>query len=202
MKCKTKVWEAQPEYLLRRCEGYEGTKPVVDIDVMSRDESVKEPLAEMRLKQQGDHLAVSYISVQFEYRENKWGTRLYEEALRESCAVGKPLSSDTTRSEFSEAFWRKQTRKGRSVCLPGQARYWAVPRIELEELLDEGKITAAEYKKTLERLPEPPEDRDEDGDRVWVGCERYEMTRDPCPSGYSLAGLRKPRKPTAKKRRR
>lgn len=190
-KCKDEAWQADPNYILRKCD----QQNYVEIDVMPME---TEAVAQMRLDVKPDHLAVSYIEVSPKHREKRWGTRLYEEALRASCATGKPLSSDTTRSEFSEAFWQKQERKGRARCIAGRgARYWASPLARLEEMLDNDEITASEYKKITANLPQPEFNKDK-GLRMWP-CERYEMTRDPCPAGYSLDAIRPARKKPARK---
>lgn len=59
------------------------------------------------------------------------GTRLYERALRAVCDVGQAyaVTSDNTRSEFSEAFWRKQLAKGRATCEGdgSQSKYFKIP---------------------------------------------------------------------------
>jgi GNAT superfamily N-acetyltransferase len=43
------------------------------------------------------------------------GTRLYEVLAKHACEQGLALHSDTTLSEFSQSFWRKQERKGRAT---------------------------------------------------------------------------------------
>jgi len=50
-------------------------------------------------------------------RGQKVGQALYEAAADSVCAMGGQLVSDTTRSRYSENFWRKQERKGRAECL-------------------------------------------------------------------------------------
>lgn len=64
-----------------------------------------------------DTMDVSFSEVDASYRMDKVGTALYEVAAAYACEHGKTLASDETRSEFSEAFWRKQARKGRVSCL-------------------------------------------------------------------------------------
>ena len=197
-KCKEDFWQADPNYLLRRCDLPGG---VVDLEVSdAMDPNFNDPLAQMRLRVRSDHLSVGFVEVKPEHRAKRWGTRLYEEALRESCEVRKPLASDTTRSEFSEAFWRKQERKGRARCIKGKgAKYWSTPRAELEDMLDSDAITASEYWQIISKLPERPA-LNVAGERMWP-CERYEMTQEPCPRGYSLDAVRPGRKPARKKRR-
>jgi hypothetical protein len=62
------------------------------------------------------------------------GTRMYERALRAVCDVGQAyaVTSDNTRSEFSEAFWRKQLAKGRATCEGDgkESKYFKAPLIE------------------------------------------------------------------------
>jgi len=198
-KCKKEAWQADPNYILRRCE----FPSSVEFDVL--DPSLPEPepgssgegqAAEMLLKKGGDRLAVGFVAVAPKYREKRWGTRLYEEALRESCATGKPLSSDTQRSEFSEAFWRKQERKGRARCIGEGGAYWAKPRYDLEDMLDNDEITASDYERMTRELPEP--ETTEEGNRYWP-CLRHEMTQNPCPGGFSLDAIRPARKKPARK---
>ncbi|MGL4257997.1 MAG: GNAT family N-acetyltransferase [Microbacterium sp.] len=196
MKCKTTVWDADPNYLLRRCRGRaRNGEEVIDLDVLPPDaddpasmQDVDDGLiASTRLKPRSTHLRVGYIEVHPDHRKKQYGTRLYERALIEACAQGLPLSSDTQRSEFSEAFWRKQVAKGRARCVPGEGEYWSGPRVELEEALDAGRISASEYRRMIDSAPEPG--RDADGAPVWP-CQRYEITKDPCVP-QSLAGVRK-----------
>ncbi len=47
----------------------------------------------------------------------KVGTALYEAVAEHLCKEGKVLGSDTTRSRYSEAFWAKQRKKGRGICM-------------------------------------------------------------------------------------
>jgi hypothetical protein len=42
------------------------------------------------------------------------GTRLYEALAREACDRGVRLRSDSSRSTYSEGFWKKQEGKGRA----------------------------------------------------------------------------------------
>jgi hypothetical protein len=45
------------------------------------------------------------------------GTRIYEQALKLACKHQRRLTSDTSRTVYSEKFWRKQVRKGRARCI-------------------------------------------------------------------------------------
>jgi len=60
---------------------------------------------------------VRKIEVAPEVQRSGLGTRFYEQALEESCHRGTPLESDSTRSAFAEAFWLKQQKKGRAICI-------------------------------------------------------------------------------------
>lgn len=205
MSCKTETWRFDPKYLLRRCDEGSG----IDYDVLPQDATEEARtsntadglLAQMRVKIRPEYLAVAYIDVADAYRENRWGTRLYELALAESCRIGKPLSSDSTRSEFSESFWRKQAGKERAKCVPGTSKYWSTPRLELEEKLDNGEITASQYLRMTKNLPEP--ERDEYGNRVWP-CGRFEITEDPCTTTSldAIKHLRRKARPKARSKAR
>jgi hypothetical protein len=90
------------------------------------------------------------------------GTRVYERAMRVACDVGGgyAITSDTTRSVFSEAFWRKQVAKGRATCEGdgSESSYYESP-------LESAKNTFAQYegwygplwRKFKAGLPEPEE---------------------------------------------
>lgn len=45
------------------------------------------------------------------------GTKMYERALQLACENGLRLASGHMRTEASEGFWKKQTRKGRAQCV-------------------------------------------------------------------------------------
>lgn len=86
------------------------------------------------------------------------GTRLYERALRTACQVagGDGLTSDTTRSVFSEAFWRKQHEKGRAICVGNgsQSSYYSSPLDEAYSFfVNKGRFDL--FNKFKRRLPEP-----------------------------------------------
>lgn len=179
-KCRTAVWEADPNYILRRCEFYDRQgKKFIDFDVLGPDvdPDVAKPSGMLRLKEEFSHVRVGYVEVEPPYRKRRWGTKLYEEARSLTCELGKPLSSDTVRSEFSEAFWRKQSEKGRARCVPGEGEYWSEPREGIENAREDGKISPAEYRRMTENAPDPEEN--ENGEKVW-SCLRYELVGDPC----------------------
>jgi GNAT superfamily N-acetyltransferase len=60
---------------------------------------------------------IKWISVRSDMQRCGVGTKLYERAARLACADGLKLQSDTVRSSNAEAFWEKQVRKKRAVCL-------------------------------------------------------------------------------------
>jgi GNAT superfamily N-acetyltransferase len=61
-------------------------------------------------------LTVGVIEVEKAHRKQRVGTQLYEGAVREACRRGLALASDSMRSPFAEAFWRKQASKNRALC--------------------------------------------------------------------------------------
>lgn len=191
-KCSTEVWEADPNYLLRKCEFFDTLgKRIIDLDVLGPDApDAVDGFAQMRLKVGFSHVSVGYVEVEPPYRRRRWGTKLYEEARAMTCEIGKPLSSDITRSEFSEGFWRKQEEKGRARCVPGEGEYWTKPRAAVEAARAKGKIPESTYRRMVEHAPEPA--RNEEGDLVWP-CRRYELVGDPCVR-QSLNGAGKQRR--------
>lgn len=90
------------------------------------------------------------------------GTRLYETALAEACRRGLRLSSDTSRTRFSEKFWKKQVEKGRAECVYTQKKGHRGAAMLDESLSDTG--------------------------RRWR-CRRYAMKG--CPSTIDLSGATK-----------
>lgn len=102
------------------------------------------------------------------------GTRLYEAAVRIGCKAGLAVASDSMRSPFAEAFWRKQVSKGRATCERGPSRVHRVPG---DDALG---------------LPRPGEN--DAGDPAW-DCGRY-VVRAPCdvPTLQGLRGSGRKRK--------
>lgn len=104
------------------------------------------------------------------------GTRLYERAARAACKVGRgsALTSDSTRSVFSENFWRKQVRKGRAECIGdgSQSAYYNAPLNKAREYFfqKEKMLDGPEYEAFLARLPKPITDAE--GYRKWP-CDYY-----------------------------
>lgn len=64
-------------------------------------------------------LHVKAITVDATARRCGVGTKLYEQIASVACAEGAELRSDRRRTGYSEAFWRKQSKKGRARCNPG-----------------------------------------------------------------------------------
>ena len=65
-------------------------------------------------------VAVSSVSINKSYRRRGLGTQMYERAAEVACdSFGLPLASDrsTSRSKYSEGFWKKQLRKKRALCV-------------------------------------------------------------------------------------
>lgn len=121
-------------------------------------------------------LIVGEIEVEEGARRSKVGTRLYEAALVVGCRAGLPVTSDSLRSQYAEAFWQKQQAKGRATCTPGRGSFYDGPT--------GGKVRPG--------LPIPGEDGA--GDPAWQ-CKRYEI-KAPC-AVPSLASA-----PRAKRHRR
>jgi hypothetical protein len=130
------------------------------------------------------------------------GTRMYERALRAVCSVGNAyaITSDTTRSEFSEAFWQKQVAKGRARCVGDgtQSRYFRTPILEAEEqyAVYEGKKNKLPdplydgplFEKYKAGLPSPQYDPSIEGGVSRWSCDYFEMLCKDRPD--SLDGLR------------
>lgn len=140
-----------------------------------------------------DALVVVEVKVNREARSQGVGTRLYEAALREACALNQGLASDTVRSIFAEAFWRKQARKGRAKCLErGRALVHRDPEWDLRSYLrdsclrakDPRRCVEAKFKAMTSGLPKPKTRQEADR---WP-CYRWWIPPTKC--GTSLDGLR------------
>jgi len=106
------------------------------------------------------------------------GTPAYEIAAQEACRQGRRLTSDDVRSPFAEAFWRKQAKKGRAVCLTkGEAG---------------GNVWRSDSLPIPASLPQPKTIR---GKRDRWPCLWWGMKPSVCtsPSGVSLSGLKRGR---------
>lgn len=63
-------------------------------------------------------LVVADIEVAPQLQRQRIGTALYERAARVSCEeFDGPLMSAKARTRYSQAFWEKQTAKGRAKCM-------------------------------------------------------------------------------------
>jgi len=137
--------------------------------------------------QHGDReIEVSSISVKPEHRRNRLGTRLYERALVWGCTQPgvHAISSDTIRSAFAEAFWRKQQAKGRAKCVGTGGDEYPDPIDDLRAMVRDGEMTRAEFDRIVAPLPKPVRGR-------WP-CERFVIECANRPS--SLDGVRRRRK--------
>jgi len=176
---------------LRRCEG-EGR---IEYEVLRNNAEVA--YLQLRRNEFKEALEVGSIEVDPAYRERRLGTKLYEIALKEACKLGYEIESDSTRSAFAEAFWRKQVSKGRAECVtsyePGEIDGGSVYTDPLDnlELSDPD-----EYERVIDKLPKPQRDANRAGGGEYWPCLFYSTT-NACKT-TSLAGV-KPKK--AKKRR-
>lgn len=147
-------------------------------------------------------LKASFIEIAPDARKARIGTLLYDAMLGEACDRGLPLTSDTFRSHFAEAFWQKQVAKGRAKCVKKKNAYGDVytkPLRELNDAVARGAMTRAAYEKTVANLPKPelkPGHRDwappdMSRDAVW-SCNRYDI--DNACDIATLAGVKKRRK--------
>lgn len=140
-------------------------------------------------KPQGaSEIEISSIEVEPEHRRNRLGTRLYERALVWGC--GQPgvlaITSDTVRSPFAEAFWRKQQAKGRAKCVGTGGDEYPDPIEELRARVREGTLSRAEFDRMVAPLPKAVRGR-------WP-CERFVIDCASRPS--SLDGVRRRKKRT------
>lgn len=148
------------------------------------------------------NVIVSAVTVATKYQSMRLGTRLYEQALKDGCKLGYSVISDDMRSEFSEAFWRKQVRKKRATCaLEGSGGYYAIPKRALEKELARGEVSQERFNKIVANLPEPALELGMfDAKYPYWPCEYYKMD-DACKT-KSLAGLPKPSTSSKAKRKR
>lgn len=146
--------------------------PEQGVDLYFALDEANQPKAMIGLRRRGSDIVVDAISVkESKNLRQRLGTRLYEFATELACKEGKRLVSDVERSQYAEAFWRKQTGKGRSMCVEkGRGRFFANPTAHL---------SPAE----MRRLPMPGGSTGEE----WP-CKRYGVTQ-PC-AVTSLEGAR------------
>jgi predicted GNAT family acetyltransferase len=152
-------------------------------------------------------LRVSHSQVEPEARRTGAGTAMYEMALDVACKENVLLFSDVTRSNYAEAFWRKQKGKKRASCVLPNAdakfsqNYYPGPlqeqEFEIEEKCYEKESTekgqakcVADAMKAL-KAKLPKESRNAEGHRYWP-CGAYAVKKGYCDSDHSLKGL--PRK--------
>lgn len=131
------------------------------------------PVAVLIVKPTRNELVVDTIAVRDRGQlRQRMGTRLYEVATEYACKTGRTLTSDNERSQYAEAFWRKQVAKGRATCVgSGRGHFFSQPTQNLPEA-------------ARARLPQP------EGE-TWP-CSRYGVTR-PCEVP-SLEGIRRRRR--------
>lgn len=134
--------------------------------------------------------AIELDDAEVQKKRTGTGTRLYEAVTRDACAMGLRLSSDTLRSHFAEAFWRKQQAKGRAVCVPGAGEVYVGPVAALKRKARDGAISREQYEALTEKLPRP--DGAEPGKPGEWPCAHYTVPR-PCAHA-TLEGVRKRRK--------
>jgi GNAT superfamily N-acetyltransferase len=184
---------------LTRCEDAYGMTFRV-VDSTGKQQGVAEVGVHKRTRQgrSKNTLKVGYIHVDPSQRKTRVGTLLYDALLGEACERGMPLTSDTLRSHFAEAFWQKQRKKGRATCVRGGGGVFTVPLLELEYRHDTGEISTKAYNETIARLPKPTKKTDEYGRPMW-SCRRYEINKT-CDV-ETLAGLKR-RKPSKPRKRR
>lgn len=140
-------------------------------------------------------LKVGHIKTVRGARRSGIGTALYEIALEKACAEGRQLVSDDSRSEWAEAFWRKQRAKGRASCVSGKGNsgeFFADPRAMLLDDVSErcktqfksGKRVETcirrELRKAMKGLPKPKKDKD--GVETWP-CRRFGIKKAVCRGG-------------------
>lgn len=101
--------------------------------------------ADLMLRKREKRATVDYIRVNREFERCGVGTKIYEKMLEIACATGMRFTSDISRTDASEGFWRKQVKKGRARCVknggPGdklnerfdKVGFWECERYELKE---------------------------------------------------------------------
>lgn len=135
---------------LRRCEKYDK----IEYEVLRK--GVEVAYLQLKKHEFKEALEVGYVQVDPEYREHRLGTKLYEMALKEACTLGYEVDSDTTRSAFAEAFWRKQVSKGRAECVKSDDLNGAT--VYTDPLDDLRQQDPEEYRRVVDKLPKPEPD--------------------------------------------
>lgn len=138
--------------------------------------------------------------VDFPLRRKGLITRLYEVAAEDACHHGARLVSSIERSPFSEAFWRKQKRKGRARCLaPNKTsrNVWRGPVLDLEYHLAQkyrdpvyGEPDYERAAKEMKKLKLPKSRWNQEIGGHWR-CLRWGFKRKMCkePQPFDLSGL-------------
>lgn len=191
--CKTRSFRVGGQAArLKRCEKHDK----IEYEVFRKGSEV----AYLQLKKNNykEALEVGYVQVNPEYREHRLGTKLYEMALKDACALGYEVESDNTRSAFAEAFWRKQMSKGRAECVTSDDPETAGGTVYNDPLLELADTDPEEHARVRDLLPRPSRKIDADGDyeEFWP-CLFYSTT-NACKTS-SLAGVKSVQK-RAKKR--
>jgi hypothetical protein len=192
VNCREEPWAG--DFVLRSCAIKESGKlERASFTVYRKGEVGTRPVAVLELTRNhsiGDAVTASTVEIfDPKLRRARWGTKLYERGLELACRHGMTFVSSSMRSEFSEAFWRKQVRKGRARCLRSTGKnklvgsYYRIPKMEL---LEHG-LTEAEVRAAIKKLPKPK--RDLDGEGFW-GCPRYAIKSSTC-GRPSLDGVRR-----------
>jgi hypothetical protein len=128
-------------------------------------------------------VTIGYIEVKEALRGSGVGTVLYEQMLAEACEANALFRSDSHRSPFAEAFWRKQERKGRATCYAGKGgTEYLTPMRELVRDLRQGKVSQEKFDEMTRNLPVSDEGK-------WP-CARFVIGK-PCLTG-PLKGLGAP----------
>lgn len=169
---------------------------IVELEVV--ENGVSRGAMQLNRRTNGDY-EVGIVEVQPGARRHGIGTKLYEGAALVACLQGTRLVSDTFRSVFAEAFWRKQAKKGRAVCIDrSPAGTYHAPVFERERQArlncraaqpfasehDIRRCTRRQLRGLLKRLPKPKEDS-------W-SCGRWALKPSVCrdEGTVDLSGLK------------
>ncbi len=111
------------------------------------------------------------------------GNGMYLAAANEACRRRSRLAGSSTRSVFSEHFWKKQIEKKRAYCVGGNAAMYFYPSENLRNALLDGEITVPQYNAMRGRLPEYP------GRSYWE-CENVALNDKWCKTPKPKRTLR------------
>lgn len=178
-------------------------KPVIIAHNRGYKNLISPEAGQMKLDEELDHLRVATVDVPPSHARRGLATQLYEAAFAEACRTNKLLVSDSMRSPFAEAFWRKQARKRRAYCRQrGRGMVYMAPLdVVKKRLLEECRkhlpteeqaklCVKGRFQSLLATLPRPKYDPGEPHDDLGRGrwpC--YQWALDPKKCGSSLAGL-------------